>query len=340
MTPTAARDVIVVAMDAHLDTGSLLGHPAALEVSLADGTRTRFAGDISELAMLGSDGGLARYRIRISPWLWRLGQVRNSRVWQDKTVIGIVDSVFESYLPLARWRWSDDTGPFMDGAMPRSYRCQYRETDLDLVRRILTEEGLCWRFEQTAERPGAVLFADSSQSSAIPDDPCSAAGEGIRFHGARSVETQDAVQALTARRRLHAPLATVLSYDYKAKKIVTACSPSRVRNSRNLPELESFDVPGEYAYANGQQARRYADLQMKSNEARSHQRNCRSTVRCLRAGTRIRITGAPLQQLGGSPAFTIVRVASVGVNNMPAPARQALAELFGPIPELLQEIVR
>ncbi|MGZ9046691.1 MAG: contractile injection system protein, VgrG/Pvc8 family [Telluria sp.] len=98
MTPTAARDVIVVAMDAHLDTGSLLGHPAALEVSLADGTRTRFAGDVSEIAMLGSDGGLARYRIRISPWLWRLGQVRNSRVWQDKTVIEIVDSVFESYL--------------------------------------------------------------------------------------------------------------------------------------------------------------------------------------------------------------------------------------------------
>jgi len=45
--------------------------------------------------MLGSDGGLARYRVRISPWLWRLGQVRNSRVWQDKTVIGMVDSVFD-----------------------------------------------------------------------------------------------------------------------------------------------------------------------------------------------------------------------------------------------------
>ena len=38
------RDVIVVAMDARLNLEPLLGQPAALEVSLADGTSTRFAG--------------------------------------------------------------------------------------------------------------------------------------------------------------------------------------------------------------------------------------------------------------------------------------------------------
>ncbi|WP_426211121.1 contractile injection system protein, VgrG/Pvc8 family [Massilia sp. TWP1-3-3] len=52
-------------------------------MSLADGTRTSFAADISEVAMLGSEGGLARYRLRLSPWMWRLSQVRNRRVWQD-----------------------------------------------------------------------------------------------------------------------------------------------------------------------------------------------------------------------------------------------------------------
>ena len=232
-----ARDVIVVGMDAHLDADALLGQPGALEVSLADGTRTRFAGDVSQVAMLGSDGGLARYRIRISPWMWRLDQVRNSRGWQDKTVIEIVDSVFESYLPLANWRWSDETEHFMRGAMPRSYCCQYRETDLDFVRRILTEEGLCWRFEQTADGPGAVLFADSSQLCAVPEDPCSEADGGIRFHGSRSVEQQDSVQALRSQRRLHASLATVLSYDYKSKRIVAASSLSRMQERQQRARL-------------------------------------------------------------------------------------------------------
>lgn len=332
-----ARDVIVLSTSAHMDLASLLGQAATLDVSLADGTRSRFAGDISEVAMLGSDGGFARYRVRISPWLWRLGQVRNSRVWQDKTVIEIVDSVFEACQPLARWRWSDETSPFMAKAMPRSYCCQYRESDLDFVRRILTEEGLCWRFEQGEDGPGMVLFADSSQPSAVPEDPSSARGAGIRYHGVSSVEQHDTVQELVAQRRLQVSLTTVLSADYKSKQSVAASSPSHLPCPPRLPVLESYDVPGQYAYTNREQATRYADLQMQGREARSQLWRGRSTVRTLRAGTRLGIVSLPRSEPGDSPAFTILRVTSVGVNNLPPPAQHALAELFGPIPELLEE---
>jgi type VI secretion system secreted protein VgrG len=334
-----ARDVIVLSTSAHVELESLLGQPATLEVSLADGTRTSFAGEISAAAMQGSDGGFARYRLGISHWIWRLGQVSNSRVWQDKTVIEIVESVFEAYQPLAKWRWSDETRPFMEDAASRSYCCQYRESDLDFVRRLLAEEGLSWRFEQNADGPGMVLFADSTQSSAMAEDASSQADGGIRYHGERSVERQDTVQALRAQRRLHACLVTVASYDYKAKRIAAASTWSSAHDSRRLPALEAYDFPGQYAYADSAQAQRYADLQMQAKEARGQLWHGRSTVRTLRAGTRLTITGAPLQQLGEAPAFGILRVTSVGVNNLPPPAQHALAELFGPIPELLQEIV-
>jgi type VI secretion system secreted protein VgrG len=334
------RDVIVVSTDAHIALAPLLGKPAALEVSLADGSRTSFAGDISEVAMLGSEGGLARYRLRLSPWMWRLSQVRNSRVWQDKTVIEIIEAVFEAYLPLALWRWSDETAPFMNDALARSYCCQYRESDLDFVQRLLTEEGLAWRFEQTGDGPGAVLFADSSQLTAVPEDASSEGDGGIRFHNVRAGERQDTVQALRAQRTISASLTTVLSYDYKSKQAVGASAPSRLQNGSKIPPLESFDMPGQYAYASAAQAQRYADLQMQGREARSQLWRGRSTLRTLRAGTRLTILDAPLQQLGETPAFAVLRVTSIGVNNLPSPAQQALAELFGPIPELLQEIVR
>jgi type VI secretion system secreted protein VgrG len=155
-----------------------------------------------------------------------------------------------------------------------------------------------------------------------------------------AVERQDTVQALIAQRSLHASLTTVLSYDYKAKQIVAAGSPSHIRGSRNLPELETYDVPGQYVYADSSEARRYADLQMEGKEARSQLWRGRSTVRTLRAGTRMTITGAPRAEPGEAPAFTVLRVVSVGVNNLPPPAQHALAELFGPIPELLQEVTR
>jgi type VI secretion system VgrG family protein len=335
-----ARDVIALCTSVYVELASLLGQPASLEMSLVDGSRSSFAGEISEAAMLGSDGGFARYRVRISPWLWRLGEVRNSRVWQEKTVIEIVDSVFEAYLPLARWRWSDETPSFMDGGLPRSYCCQYRESDLDFVRRLLAEEGLSWRFEHTEDGPGMVLFADSSQPCAVPEDLSSEADGGIRYHGVSAVERQDTVQALIAQRRLHASLTTVLSYDYKAKQVVASGSPSRIPASRRLPALEAYDVPGQYAYASSGQAQRYADLQMEGQEARGELWRGRSTVRTLREGTRLTVTGAPRQKLGEAPGFTVLRVVSVGVNNLPPPAQHALAELFGPIPELLQEFTR
>ncbi len=334
------RDVIVVSTDAHIALAPLLGQVASLEVSLADGSRTSFSGDISEVAMLGSEGGLARFRVRISPWLWRLGQGRNSRVWQDKTVVEIVESVFEAYLPVAIWRWSDEAGPFMGEDMARSYCCQYRESDLAFVTRLLTEEGLAWRFEQTDEGPGLVLFADSSQLTATPEDASSEADGGIRFHNVRAGERQDTVQSLRAQRSISASLTTVLSYDYKSKQVVGASTPSRLQNGSKVPALESFDVPGQYAFANASEAQRYADIQMQGREARSQLWRGRSTLRTLRAGTRMTILDAPLQQLGDAPAFVVLRVTSVGVNNLPSPAQQALAELFGPIPELLQEIVR
>jgi len=312
------RDVIALSTSAATDPLSLLGQPATLEISLADGARASFGGEICEAAQLGSNGGLARYRVRIAPWIWRLAHVRNSRVWQDRSVTAIIDDVFSSYSPTSRWRWSSEVCPFMEGTTARSYCCQYRESDLAFVERLLAEEGLSWRFEQD-DGPLMVLFADSRDAAALADDPSSLLG-GARFHGAHAREQSDAVHALATLRSVSASAVTLLSYDYKKKRAIAATSPSRLAGG-SLPPLESFDTPGQYAYADGAQARRYADLQMESREARSQLWRGRSTLRTLRAGTRLTVTGAPLSQLGEAAAFTVLRVTSVGVNNLPTRRR-------------------
>jgi type VI secretion system VgrG family protein len=334
-----ARDIIALSIDAFIQLAPLLGKPATLEISLADGTRGRFSGVISEAAMLGSFGGLTRYRLRLSPWLWRLSQTRNSRVWQDKTAIEIVETVFQDHAPQAVWRWSDETAPFMAAAGTRSYCCQYRESDFDFITRLLTEEGLAWRFEETDDGHIMVLFANSAEQSATPEDATSATGGGIRFHGARAGESADTIQALRAYRSLRASLSTVLSYDYKSKRAVSASVPTnQAVGGLNAPMLESYDTPGQYFFADGGQAHRYALLQMEAHEARRHLWDARSTVRTLRPGTRFTLTQGPLQRLDNAdPAYVVLRVISVGVNNLPTLAQQGLEELFGPIPELLEE---
>ncbi|MFK3736613.1 type VI secretion system Vgr family protein [Massilia sp. TN1-12] len=338
---TGTRDLIVLSTSAHLSLSSLLGRQATLDVSLADGSRTAFHGEITHAAMLGSEGGFARYRLRVQSWLWRLTQVRNSRVWQDRSVVDIVDDVFAAYAPAAQWRWSAEVGAFMERVSARSYCCQYRESDHDFVLRLLTEEGLAWRIDHGAEGACLVLFADSTDADAIPDDASSAAGAGIRFHGARAAERQDTIQALQARRRLVSGMTTLLSYDYKSKKVIGASVPASRRRAA-LPQLESYDVPGQYAWADADEADHYARVRMEAREATEARWHGRSTVRTFAAGTRFAVTQGPLASAHPDtpPAFTLLRVTSVGVNNLPVAAAHGLAELFGPIPELLDQVLR
>lgn len=230
-----ARDVIVLSTNAHIELNTLLGQTASLQVSLSDGTRTTFTGLINQASQLGSDGGLARYRVRLVPWLWLLSQSHTSRVWQDKTVIEIVEAVFARHSPHAAWAVSDEVMPFLADVPPRSYCVQYRESDLAFITRLLAEEGLGWRIEEHADAPGGhrvVLFADSTQTGAFAEDASSAhalGGSGIRFHGASSREAQDTIQALTATRTLPVALTTLTSTDYKSKRAVSASAPTAQR---------------------------------------------------------------------------------------------------------------
>ena len=334
---TGMRDLIVLAISAHVELEPLLGQAAMLEMSLANGTRTRFAGDIEEVEMLGSDGGLARYRLRIAPWTWRLAHTRNSRVWQERRVVDIIDAVFAAYLPQARWRWSDDVASCMVDVPPRSYCCQYRESDHDFVRRLLAEEGLSWRFSQDEDGPCMVLFADSRRPCAVPEDASCAIDGPIRYHAASGVESRDTVQSLVEQRRLHASSTTLLSSDYKARQVVAAGSPSLAGPGRRLPPLEWFDVPGQYAFPSRRLAQHYADLRMEAQEAGGQVWHGQSTVRTLRAGTRLIVTGLPFHASREACAFLASRVLSIGINNLPAAARHALDGLFGPVPALLRE---
>jgi len=341
------REVIALSLNAGLSLNTLIGQRASLQVSLSDGSSASFSGLVNEAAKLGSEGGFARYRLRLVPWIWLLSQSRNSRVWQDKSVVEIIEDVFAAYTPHADWHWSDDVMPFLQDLPPRSYTVQYRESDLDFVSRVLAAEGLSWRVEESGEASAGhrlVLFADSSRNTAFPEDASSAAGlggQGIRFHAGGAREEQDSIQALAARRALQPASFTLLSYDDKSKQAVATSMPTRhAFGHQDAPRLESYDSPGLYAYRNAAEADRYAQLHLEASEARNKLWQARSTVRTLRPGTRFTLTQGPLglsAAAGKAPEYAVLSVVSAGVNNLPKDAQEGLAELFGPLPPLLEE---
>ncbi|HLO65275.1 MAG TPA: type VI secretion system Vgr family protein, partial [Azonexus sp.] len=325
----------LLSADAYLELKRFLGRPVSLGTRLSDGQQHRRTGLVRAAQKLGSDGGFARYRLTVVPWIWLLGRGRHNRVFQDKTVIQIVEAVFADYADVAAWQWADEVGGFLADTRPRSYCVQYGESDYAFVSRLLAEEGIGWCVDEDSEAPAGHrlrLFADSQR---FPEDIVSqsaSGGRGIRFHRADSQEDQDAVLAFGQERRLTSNHLTAISYDYKAKKSVSQNIPGATPiGGEHAPLLESYDDPGLYAWADAAEAERYGRLAMEAREARQSNWLGRSTVRSLRPGSAFELIGLPLDptQPEAERRYLATDVTHVGINNLCAQAMAAIAQRLG-----------
>lgn len=301
-----------LSLRADLDLQAMLGRRLVLRTVLADGHRAERSGVVLQASSEVSDGGLARYRLVLRPWLALLACTRRSQVWQACSLVQIVESVFRHHAAHAAWAWAADTAdhlqrsPFADAQGLRSYTVQYRESDLAFVSRLLAEEGLAFRFEEDPAAPlghRLVILADTPRRDSTPEDATSAhpvSGPGIRFHRAASVEEQDTVQALGSQRHLQAARTTVLSWDPLAKAALAASVPTvSAFAGPNAPRLESYDAVGAGAFSTMAQAERAALLGQQALEARHKRWLGRSTVRTFMAGTRFELTQSELDLLDG-----------------------------------------
>lgn len=340
----------LVATNALLDIDSWPGRQASLGLRLADGSQAERSGYIREALALDSDGGLAAYRLIIVPGLWLTTRQQRNRVFQERSVLQIVEEVLAPYAPRIQFRYAEGLDRFVDSARPRSYCVQYRETDHDFLARLLAEEGIGYRLVEVrgadAEgdagsapadtlgiEPGSLIefFADSTT---LPQDPSAASilgGSGLRFHAAGSLEARDGIQALAGLRQLQPATTTVASYDYKRKQVVSAEVPTaHAFGGAHAPSLEAYDWAGVYAWGDGDEASRYATLMREAIEARNKCWQGLATVRTLRPGRWFELTGSPLDSQGGAPEsrqFLVTRTVFCGRNNQPPDLSERVTRL-------------
>lgn len=343
--------------DAHLDPQAMLGRRVTLWTRLADGSEHPRVGLVTEASAEASDGGLARYRLRVQPWLALLAHSRRSQVWQDTSVQQIAESVFAAY-PQAAWHWADCVGPHLaDSAAGgvRAYTVQYRETDLDFITRLFRREGLVMRLEPWADAPAGhrlVVVADTVATGSCPEDPTSASdlgGPGVRFHASGAVQAQDAVQAFGGHRRLPVAACTAVGYDLVNQRVVAASVPTAFAvGSAAAPWLNDHDDWGADAFADAAQLERSLHLQQQAHEARHKTWFGHGTVRTFTAGQCFRLTDSELDaaELRPQPAgaagghrFLLTAVVHAGVNNLPRALGEQVMRELGPAPLASPEIV-
>ncbi|MER9070358.1 type VI secretion system tip protein VgrG [Mesorhizobium sp. M0902] len=135
-----------------IDPLEMLGGPVSIEGE-ADPQRW-FSGIVSEFRLTRIEDRLAYYEAVVRPWLWFLGNTTDCRIFQNMSVIEIVEEVFSKYSTAKFEKRLQGSYP------PREYCVQYDETDLDFVQRLLEHEGILYFFEH-GEGKHTLVLADA-----------------------------------------------------------------------------------------------------------------------------------------------------------------------------------
>jgi len=345
-----------LSLNARIDTQALLGQPLRLITRLSDGSDSSRSGLITGVRRLGCNG-FARYELVLQPWTQLLTQTRHSRAWKDKSTLQILDDVFANpeFSRGAAWRWgeSDAGGNVEDiagfvaqgpNAGVRSYCAQYRESDLHFMQRLLAEEGLGWRIEEAEDAPAHHRLVIYLNSGAWPENLSSRSslgGQGIRFHRAGAVEAQDAIQAFGGVRRLQPLQSAVLQWDYQLGRAVAVEVPTRQTQGPAVAPLASWLAQYRHGHAadndaplTSSQLQHRAVCAQEAHECRSKTWLGVSSVRSLQAGQRFGLTQSTLDVLSalGQDAereFGVLKVQSLGINNLPVAADAHIAKTLG-----------
>ena len=309
-------DALSVSTDLALDL--FIGEELTIALMQPDGSRRAWHGLCTQASWLGADGGVARYRLRLEPAFTLLRHRRDSYVFQDKNAQEIITELLADY-PQVRFEF-DVTQELAQ----REIGTQYRESDLQFITRLLASEGLNWRFEH--DQPGdddasgdgqskhkLVIFDSKAKAPATPG------GATIRFHGVRATDTDDAIDAMRARRHVQANAVSISSWD-PLQLVAPSAEQQSNLDAGDLPALAIYDGSGERIASDNGAADPHSTLMLQALELENKVFEGAGAVRRLAAGH-----GFTLSQHERYPdaGFTVLSVSHEARNNFEAQVKRA-----------------
>jgi type VI secretion system secreted protein VgrG len=279
-----AFDLELLSEDPGLDVDAMLRTPVVLTIDLPDGEQRRIHGLVRRFSQLGQHDELTSYNAELVPWLWFLSLSRDCKIFQEMTVLDIVEEVFKSQ------GYSDFEIRCTRDYAPREYCVQYRETHFNFVSRLLEEEGIFYFFEHS-ESGHVLVLADSN--SAI--EPCP--GPPSARMALEPLPEEDVVTQLRRERSVHVGMVTLRDYDYLQPSLelegsIAGQGREEVYDSPGLPWFPGAHDDGDRnKFAKLEDTEHYARLQLEAEEALRHTVRGESSCRGFQSGCRFELKG-------------------------------------------------
>src|SRR5579863_1348041 len=244
-----------LASSANLDLKALLGKEMTVTIQL-DGMGEGALGGIGagkrEISGLVVTAGYLRkeeryhvYRVVLQPWLWLATLTTDYKIFQDRSVIDIIDEVLKDY-PYPVEKRLDVAKYSVTGASernePRAFQVQYGETDFTFMQRLMEEWGIYWFFEHSDGKHRLVLCDHIGAHRMSP----SAAYHELEYHpqGDNKIDVEY-LHTFTPRTTLRPGSVVTDDFDFTRPRARLTAINRQPRDTR-WADSERFEWPGNY----------------------------------------------------------------------------------------------
>ncbi|UVW28615.1 type VI secretion system Vgr family protein [Massilia sp. H6] len=331
--------LLCVSGRADLPLKQLIALPVELQFVTDRGNMRVVHGIVAQAAAGQSDGGLATFELVLRDALALMEQRTNTRVLRNMNELDItrvfVDEWRRNNPVLARsfdMDWSQVKGSFP----AREFTMQHNESDADFLRRLWRRRGITWFV-----RPG---LASQSQGKDMPGHTLVLFNDGftlaqnaagvVRYHRDDGTEQTDTIFAWSPVRKLVPGNLNRLSWDYRQGRPMTvnrpACIDQGAAGNRFALGLDDYLIDGPHAGEDGDDYRALGELRMKRHEYESKCFYGEGSVRALRVGEWIALSGHLDidTHLPQDREFVITRLEVDAENNLPKTLDDRIQRLF------------
>lgn len=164
-------------------------------------------GLITDAQLWGEEGRHIQYRLVVRPWLHLATLTTDCKIFQNKTVVEILDEVLRDYsFPVAK--------RLIETYPARDYQTQLNETDFAFFERLCQEWGINYFFEHSDGKHRLVLIDNMGAHKTMPSDAYSE----VDYHPPNWKTDAEYIHAFVPHHRLTSGRYASRDYDYTRPK--------------------------------------------------------------------------------------------------------------------------
>jgi type VI secretion system secreted protein VgrG len=219
-----------------LNPKQILGQTVGVTLNLGNGKQRHFHGHAIQFGRATIRDRYFVYQATVVPWLWFLTRAINCRIFQNKSVVDIVQKVCKDH-------GFDQIELRLKGNYTSwEYCVQYRETDFNFVSRLLEQEGIYYFFKYEEDKHTLILADSPSSHQPFPGY------EQVKLRPISRVaaaEERERIRDFASEMKHVSGMFSHTDYDFE-KPRSDLKTQSQMPGQYAKSSFEVYDYPGEY----------------------------------------------------------------------------------------------